>query len=175
MEACIMFKLFLTFLKIGAFTFGGGYAMVPLIQDELVTKQDLLTEEEFLDYLSIAQSYPGVLAINISVLLGYRLYKIPGVLVCALGSALPSFFIVLTVSYLYFKNSSSKILDGFFMGVAPVVIALILHSFASLFEKLPKTKVNIIFLVITFVCVAAFNISPVYLIIGGGVYSLCQK
>lgn len=170
-----MFKLFLTFFKIGAFTFGGGYAMVPLIQDELVTKQELLTEDEFIDYLSIAQSYPGVLAINISVLLGYRLYKIPGVLVCALGSALPSFLIVLTVSYLYFENTSSKILDGFFMGVAPVVIALILYSFVTLFEKLPKSTVNIIFLIITFVAVAIFHISPVYLILGGGVYSLCRK
>lgn len=103
-----MLKLFLTFLKIGAFTFGGGYAMVPLIQDELVNKQKLLEQEEFIDYLSIAQSYPGVLAVNISVLLGYKLYGIPGVLICTLGSALPSFCIVLVLSYLYFKNSSSK-------------------------------------------------------------------
>ena len=69
-----MLKLFLTFCKIGAFTFGGGYAMVPLIEDELVNKQKLLTQQEFVDYLSIAQSYPGVLAANISILLGYRFH-----------------------------------------------------------------------------------------------------
>ena len=138
-----MFKLFLTFLKIGAFTFGGGYAMVPLIEDELVTKQNLLTQQEFIDYLSIAQSYPGVLGANISILLGYRLYKIPGVLVCTLGSILPSFCIVLVLSYFYFNNQSSDILNGFFSGVNPVVIALILYSFVNIFNKLPKSNKNI--------------------------------
>ncbi|MDR0880355.1 MAG: chromate transporter [Clostridioides sp.] len=170
-----MLKLFFTFLKIGAFTFGGGYAMIPLIQDELVVKQGLLSEEEFLDYLSIAQSYPGVLAINISVLLGYRLYKIPGVLICALGSALPSFCIVIVVSYLYFAHASSKILDGFFRGVAPVVIALIFNSFLGLFKGIDRTKKNIILVGIAFISVAVFKISPIYLILGGGVLSLCQK
>lgn len=170
-----MFKLFVTFLKIGAFTFGGGYAMVPLIQDELVNKQNLLSQEEFIDYLSIAQSYPGVLAVNISILLGYRLYKIPGVLICTLGSALPSFFIVLTLSYFYFKNTSSKLLDGFFRGVSPVVVALILYSFTNMLSKLSKSKQNIALLLLSVICVGIFNISPVYLIITGGVYSLCQK
>lgn len=170
-----MFKLFLTFFKIGAFTFGGGYAMVPLIEDELVTKQKLLTQQEFIDYLSIAQSYPGVLGANISILLGYRLYKIPGVLVCTLGSILPSFCIVLVLSYFYFNNQSSGILNGFFNGVSPVVIALILYSFVNMFNKLPKSKKNISFLIISFFCVGVFNISPIYLIILGGVYALCQK
>lgn len=170
-----MLKLFLTFFKIGAFTFGGGYAMVPLIQDELVTKQKLVTEEDFLDYLSIAQSYPGVLAANISILLGYRINGIKGVLVCLLGATMPSFCIVIALAYLYFTNSSSKILDGFFRGVNPVVIALILYSFIKMFEKLPKNKRNLIFLVVSFVCVAFFNISPIYLILLGGVYSLCLK
>lgn len=170
-----MLKLFLTFVKIGAFTFGGGYAMVPLIEDELVHKQNLLSQEEFIDYLSIAQSYPGALAINISVLLGYRLYKLPGVLICTLGSVLPSFCIVLVLAYLYFQNTSSKILDGFFKGVSPVVIALILYSFINMFEKLSKSKKNILFLSISFLAVGIFNISPIYLIMIGGVYSLCQK
>ncbi|TQQ85458.1 chromate transporter [Peptacetobacter hominis] len=170
-----MFKLFLTFFKIGAFTFGGGYAMVPLIQEELVNKQKLVSDEEFIDYLSIAQSYPGVLAANISILLGYRINGIPGVLVCLLGSVLPSFCIVLVLSYFYFKNSSSSILDGFFRGVNPVVIALIVYSFLKLLEKLPKTKRNVIFLVISTVAVAFFHISPIYIIIAGGVYSLCLK
>lgn len=170
-----MFKLFLTFLKIGAFTFGGGYAMVPLIEDELVTKQNLLTQQEFIDYLSIAQSYPGVMGANISILLGYRLYKIPGVIICTLGSILPSFLIVLVLSFFYFNNQSSHILNGFFSGVNPVVISLILYSFINMFNKLPKSKKNISFLIISFFCVGVFNISPIYLIILGGVYSLCQK
>ncbi|MEF9991438.1 MAG: chromate transporter [Paraclostridium sp.] len=170
-----MLKLFFTFFKIGAFTFGGGYAMVPLIEDELVNKQKLLTTQEFIDYLSIAQSYPGVLAANISILLGYRLYKIPGVLICTLGSILPSFCIVIILSYFYFNNQGSNILNGFFYGVSPVVIALILYSFVNMFNKLPKSKKNISFLIISFFCIGVLNISPIYLIILGGVFALCQK
>lgn len=170
-----MLKLFLTFVKIGTFTFGGGYSMVPLIEDELVHKQNLLTQEEFIDYLSIAQSFPGVLAVNISVLLGYKLYKIPGVIVCTLGSILSAFVIVLGFSYFYFNNGSSKLLDGFFRGVSPVVIALLFYSFINLFDKLTKSKKNILLLIISFISIGLFHISPVYLIIAGGVYSLCQK
>ncbi|MGL4912437.1 MAG: chromate transporter [Romboutsia sp.] len=170
-----MLKLFLTFVKIGTFTFGGGYAMVPLIEDELVHKQNLLTQEEFIDYLSIAQSFPGVLAVNISVLLGYKLYKIPGVIVCTLGSILSAFVIVLVFSYFYFSNGSSQLLDGFFKGVSPVVIALLFYSFINLFNKLDKSKKNILLLIISFISIGIFNISPVYLIIVGGVYSLWAK
>lgn len=170
-----MFNLFITFLKIGAFTFGGGYAMVPLIQNELVVKQKLLTDEEFLDYLSIAQSYPGVLAVNISVLLGYRLYKIPGVIACVLGATLPSLVIVLTVSYLYFKNSTSKVLTGFFNGVAPVVVALILYSFYTLAKKVDKNIFNWSLIAASFIAVATFKLSPIYIILAGGVISLCRN
>ncbi|CEH32760.1 chromate transporter [Romboutsia lituseburensis] len=170
-----MLKLFLTFVKIGTFTFGGGYAMVPLIEDELVHKQNLLTQEEFIDYLSIAQSFPGVLAVNISVLLGYKLYKIPGVIVCTLGSILSAFVIVLAFSYFYFSNGSSKFLDGFFKGVSPVVIALLFYSFTNLLSKLDKTKKNILLLIISFIAIGIFKLSPIYLIIGGGIYSLCTK
>lgn len=170
-----MLNLFLTFVKIGTFTFGGGYAMVPIIEDELVHKQSLLTQEEFIDYLSIAQSYPGVLAVNLSVLLGYKLYKIPGAIICTLGAILSAFVIVLIFSYFYFKNSSSKILDGFFKGVTPVVIALLFYSFLNLFNKLDKSKKNIILLIISFILVGMFKISPIYLILAGGVYSLCLK
>ncbi|MDR1773615.1 MAG: chromate transporter [Clostridioides sp.] len=170
-----MFNLFFTFLRIGAFTFGGGYAMVSLIQDELVKHQKLLSDDEFLDYLSLAQSFPGVLAVNISILIGYKLYKIPGVIVCVLGAALPSFFIVIAVSYIYVKHSSSPILRGFFLGVSPVVIALIINSFLSLFSKIKKTTKNMIFLVLSILLVSIFHISPIYLILAGGAYSLCQK
>ena len=170
-----MLNLFLTFVKIGTFTFGGGYAMVPLIEDELVHKQNLLTSEEFIDYLSIAQSFPGVLAVNISVLLGYRLYKIPGVIICTLGSIFSAFIIVLGLSYLYFNNGSSELLDAFFKGVSPVVIALLFYSFVNMLKKLPKSTQNILLLIISFVSIGLFNISPLYLIIIGGVFSLCLK
>jgi chromate transporter len=170
-----MLNLFLTFLKIGTFTFGGGYAMVPLIEDELVHKQELISQDEFLDFLSIAQSYPGALAVNISVLLGYKLYKLRGSIICLLGSILPSFLIVLILSYLYFHNKKSKILDSFFYGVRPVVVSLLLYTFFNMFKNLKKTKLNITLLSISFLLVGILGLSPIYLILAGGILSLCIK
>ncbi|MGM9986115.1 MAG: chromate transporter [Bacillaceae bacterium] len=170
-----MFQLFLTFLKIGAFTFGGGYAMVPIIENELVKKKKLLSSEEFIDYLSIAQSYPGVLAVNISVLLGYRLYGVIGAAVCVLASILPAFGIVIILSYFYFQNRTSNILDAFFFGVGPVVIALLLYTFVTMVSKMPKSVLNILLVVISFVAVGVFGISPLYLLIGGGIISIWVK
>lgn len=86
--------LFLTFVKIGTFTIGGGYAMLPLIQREVVDK-GWLSKEDFIDLFSVAQSLPGIFAVNISIFVGYKLKKVPGGVVCALGSILPSFFIIL--------------------------------------------------------------------------------
>lgn len=170
-----MFKLFLTFLKIGAFTFGGGYAMVPLIEDELVNKQKLLNIDDFTDLLAIAQSYPGVMAANISILLGYRLYGFFGAVIALLGSIIPSFFIVMTVTYFYFQNQDSKFLDGFFHGVRPVVIALLLYTFIRFASKLPKNILNIVLLLVSFLCIGILKISPIYLIIIGGVFSIWRK
>lgn len=170
-----MFSLFLTFLKIGAFTFGGGYAMVPIIENELVEKKKLLTSEEFIDYLSVAQSYPGVLAVNISVLLGYRLYGVLGAALSVLASILPAFVIVLILSYFYFQNRSSNLLEAFFFGVAPVVISLLLYTFITMVQKMPKTTRNILLLVISFVAVGILEISPLYILVGGGILSIWLK
>ncbi|MGG7060555.1 chromate transporter, partial [Clostridium tertium] len=78
-------------------------------------------------------------------------------------------------SYFYFSNGSSKFLDGFFKGVSPVVIALLFYSFTNLLSKLDKTKKNILLLIISFIAIGIFKLSPIYLIIGGGIYSLCTK
>lgn len=170
-----MGKLFFMFLKIGAFTFGGGYAMIPLIEDEIVNKRKLISSEEFINYLSIAQSYPGVLAVNIAVLLGYRLYGVAGAALSVLASILPAFLIVIILSFFYFQNKSSKLLEAFFYGVSPVVISLLIYTFITMFSKLPKKSMNLILLVISFVGVAIFDISPIYFILGGGVMSLWLK
>ena len=89
---------FLTFFKIGLFTFGGGYAMIPLIEAEIVNRKNWISKEDFLVLLAVAQSCPGVFAINISVFIGYRLRGVKGCLLCALGTALPSFIIILLIA-----------------------------------------------------------------------------
>ena len=99
--------LFLTFVKIGTFTIGGGYAMLPLIQREVVDK-GWLSKEDFIDLFSVAQSLPGIFAVNISIFVGYKLKKVPGGIVCALGSILPSFFIILAIA-LFFTHVQDNI------------------------------------------------------------------
>ncbi len=94
----ICLKLFLTFLKIGAFTFGGGWAMISIIEKEIVDKHKWLGREEFLDQLAVAQSLPGILAVNISVAVGDRLRGMKGSVCAALGTILPSFLIILAIA-----------------------------------------------------------------------------
>ena len=92
---------FKTFFKIGLFTFGGGYAMIPMIEAEVVDKHKWLDKEDFLDIIAISQSCPGVLAINVSVFIGYKLKKIKGAVCSSLGTALPSFLIILAIAMFF--------------------------------------------------------------------------
>lgn len=116
--------LFLTFVKIGTFTIGGGYAMLPLIQRDVVDR-GWLTKEEFVDLFSVAQSLPGVFAVNISIFVGYRLRRIKGGLVCALGTILPSFFIMLAIALFFTGVKDNVWVEKAFMGLRPAVVALI--------------------------------------------------
>ncbi|SHJ82246.1 chromate transporter [Tepidibacter formicigenes] len=170
-----MFKLFLTFLKIGSVTFGGGYAMIPLIEEEIVNKQELLSEDDFLDYVSIAQSFPGAIAVNIALLLGYRFYKILGSLICLLGVILPSFLSILLLAYLYNISKNSNYIEGFFYGVRPVVVSLLLYSFFRMFKNMDKSKIYIIFFITSFILVTFFSVNPIYIILIGGIIGLCIK
>ena len=97
----IYLEAFSIFFKIGAFTIGGGYAMVPLIENEIVTKRNWIAKEDFIDLLAISQSAPGILAVNISIFIGYRLRGIRGSIITALGTILPSFLIILAIALFF--------------------------------------------------------------------------
>lgn len=101
--------LFKTFLKIGIVTFGGGYAMIPIIESEVVDKHHWMTKEEFLDAIATTQVCPGALAINMSSLLGYKLAKTPGAIVCTLGASLPSFLIILAIAMFFHQFEDNKV------------------------------------------------------------------
>ena len=116
---------FKTFFKIGLFTFGGGYAMIPMIEAEVVDKHKWLDKEEFLDIIAISQSCPGVLAINVSVFIGYKLKKIKGAVCSSLGTALPSFLIILAIAMFFHQFEDNKVVSAIFRGIRPAVVALI--------------------------------------------------
>lgn len=122
------FQLFSTFFKIGSFTFGGGWAMISIIQREVVEKRHWIKQEEFLDLLAIAQSMPGILAVNISTVIGDRLKGVKGSLAAALGTILPSFIIILMIAIFLTPDAikNNPTLTAIFKGIRPAVVALII-------------------------------------------------
>lgn len=124
----IRLRIFLSFFKIGAFTFGGGWAMISIIEREIVDKNKWLDKRDFLDLLALAQSLPGILAVNIAVAVGDRLNKSKGALVAALGTILPSFILILAIAIFLTPEviKNNKVISAIFMGIRPAVVALIL-------------------------------------------------
>ena len=122
------FQLFSTFFKIGSFTFGGGWAMISIIQREVVEKHHWIKQEKFLDLLAIAQSMPGILAVNISTVIGDRLKGVKGSLAAALGTILPSFIIILMIAIFLTPDAikNNPTLTAIFKGIRPAVVALII-------------------------------------------------
>lgn len=124
----IYLKLFLTFFKIGAFTFGGGWAMISIIEKEIVDKNAWIERDEFLDLLAVAQSLPGILAVNISVAVGDRLKGMRGSIAAALGTILPSFIIILAIAIFLTPDiiKNNPTVSAIFKGIRPAVVALII-------------------------------------------------
>ena len=138
----LLWALFTTFLRIGAFTFGGGYAMIPLIQRETVEKRKWITDEDVLEIIAIAESTPGPIAINSATFVGVRVGGVPGAACATLGVILPSFVIILIVSTLLDAFQHIKAVQYAFFGIRAGVLALILKAFWSMYKKCPKGLVS---------------------------------
>jgi chromate transporter len=121
----IYFETFKTFFKIGAFTLGGGYAMIPLIEAEVVDKKKWIEKDEFVNLVAIAQTCPGVFAINLSIFIGYKLRQVRGAVCTALGTALPSFLIILAIAIFFRQFEDNPTVEAIFRGIRPAVVALI--------------------------------------------------
>ena len=138
MKIKILKELFLTFFKIGAFTFGGGYAMIPLIKREVVETKKWINEEDMFDIIAIAESTPGPLAVNTATFVGSRMMGIKGSMAATLGVVSPSFLIIVTISQLLLQIEDLKIVQDAFMGIRAGVLVLIANALLSLFRKLKK-------------------------------------
>ena len=158
-------EIFILFFKIGAFTIGGGYAMLSLIEDEIVNKKKWLDHEEFLDGMAIAQSTPGVLAVNISLITGYKIAGFAGMIVGMLGAVLPSFFIVLFLSQILLAYGNHPIVVAIFNGVKPAITALILISVYRIGKSANINRYNFVIPLIVAVLIKYFRVSPIIIII----------
>ena len=137
----INLDLFLTFFKIGAFTFGGGWAMISLLEKDIVDKHKWLTKEEFVDLLAISQSLPGIMAVNVAISVGNKLTGLKGSIMAALGTILPSFLIIPFIAMFLTPDTikNNETLTRIFMGIRPAVVALIL---APVFTTAKASKIN---------------------------------
>ena len=159
-----LWQIFLVFAKIGAFTIGGGYAMIPLIQDEL-TRRRWISEEELPDIIAIAQSAPGLLSVNVSIFAGYKLKGLRGSVVATLGSILPAFVIILVVAVLLNNYQDNPVIVKIFKGIRPVVVSLIAVPMVNMARSNNKTWWAWAICIVSMLLVAFLNVSAIYVLI----------
>lgn len=169
MRSDLYLKLFISFFKIGAFTFGGGWAMIPLIEREVVDKQNWIKREDFVDALAIAQSLPGVLAVNISILIGNKLRGLKGCLMATLGTILPSFLIILAIAIWFVQTYDNPVVERIFKGIRPAVVALIV---SPVFSTAKTARINIKTVIIPIIVALSIwlgGISPIWFVLLGAI------
>ena len=162
-------ELFIIFFRIGAFTIGGGYAMVHLIEDEIDAKRKWIKSEDFLDLLAIAQSSPGILAVNIAIFVGYRLKGMKGSLVTSLGAILPSFLMILAIALFFQQFKDNVYVEKIFKGIRPAVVALIAAPTFKLGKSAKINRYTIWIPVISALLIWLLGFSPIWIIIAAGV------
>ena len=151
--------LFATFLKIGAFTFGGGYAMIPLIQRETVEKRGWITDEDLLEIVAIAESTPGPVAINAATFVGQKTGGFSGALCATLGVVLPSFAIIYAVSFVLRQFEELKAVRYAFAGIRAGVLALIIQALVSMYRQYPKDLASYLIMAAAFAAVGIFGVN----------------
>ena len=175
----IYWSTFSTFFKIGMFTLGGGYAMIPIIEEEVVNKHQWVSKEDMLDLIAIAQSCPGVFAINIAIFIGYKLRKTRGALVTAFGTALPSFLIILAIAIFFHQFEDNKVVAAMFRGIRPAVVALIAVPTFNLAKSAHLNRYTLWIPIVSALAIWLLGVSPIWIIIlagvGGYLYGLTQK
>ncbi|MBQ2210345.1 MAG: chromate transporter [Prevotella sp.] len=165
----IYWDSFKTFFKIGMFTLGGGYAMIPIIEEEVVNRHRWVEKEEMLDQIAIAQSCPGVFAINISIFIGYKLNKVRGAIATALGTALPSFLIILAIAMFFHQFEDNRIIAAMFRGIRPAVVALIAVPTFNLGKSAQLNRFTIWIPIVSALLIWLMGVSPIWIIIVAGI------
>lgn len=164
--------LFLTFLKIGAFTFGGGYAMIPLIKRELTEHKKWITGEDILDIIAIAESTPGPIAVNAATFVGMKVAGFLGAFMATLGVVLPSFCIIVVISYVLNAFQSLKVVRYAFFGIRAGVLALVVNAFWMMARQCPKQIVSYMIAAVAFLLVMFTNLNIIFVIIACGLLGL---
>ncbi len=171
----LLFEIFWVFFKIGAFTFGGGYAMIPLISRETVENKKWISDQDILDIVAIAESTPGPIAINSATFVGYRVAGVLGSAFATLGTVIPSFIIILLISFVLNEFQNITVVRYAFEGIRAGVLALIIKAFWTMYKKTPKNLISYIISVLAFVLAAIVKLNVLYCIIACAVIGLTSS
>ncbi|HHX18773.1 MAG TPA: chromate transporter [Clostridium sp.] len=163
------FEIFITFFRIGAFTLGGGYAMLPLMEKEVVENKKWIDRQEILDMFAIIQSVPGIIAVKSSVFIGFKKAGIRGAFFAGLGVILPSFLVILLIAHLLLSLRDNTYIQKVFAGVRAGVTALILVTAIRFAKSALKGYISILIAILSFILIVFLNIHPIFTILAGGI------
>ncbi len=168
-----LLEIFAVFFKIGLFTIGGGYAMLPIIQKEVVETKGWMDDEEFLNAISLTNSLPGPLAINAATFVGYRVCKVKGALAAVLGAASPSVIIILAVAMVFSNLAEYPVVQYIFNGIRPAVVALILYAVIKLAKSAKiKEYFNWLIALAALAAISVLGLHPIVVVIAAALYGL---
>lgn len=170
-----LLELFLTFFKIGAFTFGGGYAMIPLMQRETVENKKWISDDDILEIIAIAESTPGPIAVNSATFIGYKTAGILGSVCATLGVVLPSFIVISVIARILSEFQNNDIVKYAFFGIRAGVLALVLKALLGMYKKCPKGKVSYIVMAFAFITAAILGVNILLIIIACALIGLISS
>jgi chromate transporter len=174
-----LWKIFTTFFKIGAFTIGGGLAMIPLIERDVVYRNKWLDTDDFVELLALSQATPGIMAMNIAVFVGYKTRGVKGSIVASLGSILPSFIIILLIAMVFTNFKDNEVVERIFKGIRPAVVALIAVPVIHLARTMKLTWITAMIPVAAVLLISVAHVSPVWTIVlaafGGILWSYIKQ
>ena len=165
----VYWESFKTFFKIGAFTLGGGYAMIPIIESEIVEKRKWISKDEFVDLIAVAQSCSGVFAINLSTFIGYKMKRVPGAICTTLATALPSFIIILLIALFFHSFQDNPVVESIFKGIRPAVVALIAVPTWNMACSAKISWSNCWIPILSTLLIWAMGVNPIFIILVAGV------
>jgi len=174
-----LLELFIIFFKIGTFTIGGGYAMVPLIEKEVVDKKEWIDRKDFVEMLALAQSAPGPIAVDVAVFVGYKVAGVPGSIVAVFGAIFTAFATLIVIAMYFSGIKDNPVVERVFKGIRPAVVALIAAPVLRLGKSAKINKKTIIIPIFTVVLIAFLNVNPIYVVVvsalGGILYGFMRK
>lgn len=168
----LLMEIFLAFFKIGSFTFGGGYAMIPLIEKEVVEKKKWVSAEEVVDVFAVAESLPGAIAINSSTFIGYKIFGKTGAIVATLGVTLPSFFIITLIAIFFSRFKDAPLVKAVFSGIRPAIVSLISIAAIKVSKCSITDQTGIILAILSIFLVVIFDVKAIFVILGGAATGL---